>query len=70
VDHSLRDTLLGAVYGLDAVPARWVDRLLNCRPEAGRPGVHHPRPEVFWPVDVMDLATHLVSGEHPAGAAM
>jgi ADP-ribosylglycohydrolase len=51
--------LLGAVYGLDAVPARWVDRLLNCRPEAGRPGVHHPRPEVFWPVDAMELTTQL-----------
>jgi hypothetical protein len=54
--------LLGAVHGLNAVPVRWVDRLLNCRPEAGRPDVRHPRPDVFWPVDAMDLATHLVSG--------
>jgi ADP-ribosyl-[dinitrogen reductase] hydrolase len=55
--------LLGAVYGLAAVPQRWVERLLHCRPEAGRPGVHHPRPELFWPVDALDLAMHLVSGQ-------
>ncbi len=60
--------LLGAVHGLDAVPRRWVDRLLQCRPEAGRPGVHHPRPEVFWPVDAMDLAMHLVSGQGTVGS--
>lgn len=53
--------LLGAVYGLDAVPAQWVERVLNCRPEAGRPGVHRPRPESLWPVDVLELATQLVS---------
>lgn len=59
--------LLGAVHGLDAIPQRWVAPLLNCRPEAGRPGVHHPRPEVFWPVDAMTLASRLVAGEPPAG---
>ena len=52
--------LLGAVHGRDGVPAQWVDALLTCRPEAGRAGVHHPRPEVFWPVDALDLATRLV----------
>ena len=36
------------------------DALLRCRPEAGRAGVHHPRPEVFWPVDALDLAAKLV----------
>jgi ADP-ribosyl-[dinitrogen reductase] hydrolase len=53
--------LLGAVHGLEAVPARWVEKILNCRPEAGRPGVHHPRPEVLWPVDAQDLASRLAS---------
>lgn len=56
--------LLGAVYGLDAIPAQWVDRVLNCRPQAGHPGVHHPRPECFWPVDALELAERLLkSGE-------
>jgi ADP-ribosyl-[dinitrogen reductase] hydrolase len=56
--------LLGAVYGLEAVPPRWVDRILNCRPASGRPGVRHPRPECFWPVDAMDLAERLAAPAH------
>ncbi len=52
--------LLGAVYGLDAVPAQWVERVLNCRPKAGRPGVCRPRPECFWPVDALELAKKLL----------
>ncbi|MDX9789030.1 MAG: ADP-ribosylglycohydrolase family protein [Desulfobacterales bacterium] len=45
--------LLGAVCGREAIPAQ-------CRPEAGHPQVRHPRPECFWPVDVLDLAEGLV----------
>jgi ADP-ribosyl-[dinitrogen reductase] hydrolase len=53
--------LLGAVYGRDSIPDQWVKCLLNCRPAAGRPNVHHPRPECFWPVDALELAERLVS---------
>ena len=56
-------SLLGAVYGLDAIPAKWVDLVLNCRPKAGHPGVHRPRPECFWPVDALELAAQLISTE-------
>jgi hypothetical protein len=52
--------LLGAVYGLDAIPAQWVDRVLNCRPKTGHPGVNRPRPECFWPVDALELAEGLI----------
>jgi ADP-ribosylglycohydrolase len=52
--------LLGAVYGLDAIPAQWVDRVLNCRPKTGHPGVNRPRPECFWPVDALELADRLI----------
>lgn len=52
--------LLGAVCGRGAVPERWVRVLLGCRPEAGRPGVWHPRPRQYWPVDVLELAEQLV----------
>ena len=52
--------LLGAAYGLDAIPAQWADRVLNCRPQAGQPGVSRPRPECFWPVDALELAGRLV----------
>jgi ADP-ribosyl-[dinitrogen reductase] hydrolase len=59
---AIAGALLGAVYGRDAVPAQWQDKLLDCRPEAGRPHVRHPRPECFWPVDALELAMSLVAG--------
>ena len=55
--------LLGAVHGLNAIPTQWIDRVLNCRPKAGNPGVHRPRPECFWPVDGMGLVEQLVAGK-------
>lgn len=53
--------LLGAVCGRDAVPEQWTECLLNCRPVAGQAHVCHPRPESFWPVDVLILAKQLMS---------
>jgi ADP-ribosylglycohydrolase len=52
--------LLGAVYGLDAIPLQWVTSVLTCRPKIGTPGVNRPRPECFWPVDALELAATLV----------
>ncbi len=52
--------LLGAVHGRNAVPAQWVQALQDCRPRTGDPRVRHPRPEQFWPVDVLELAERLV----------
>ncbi|OUR79618.1 ribosylglycohydrolase [Alphaproteobacteria bacterium 46_93_T64] len=52
--------MLGAVYGKEAVPAQWLHSLLNCRPAAGHSIVRHPRPECFWPVDVLVLAEKLI----------
>jgi len=53
--------LLGAVRGRDAIPEQWTECLLNCRPVAGQVHVRHPRPECFWPVDVLILAEQLLS---------
>ena len=53
--------LLGAVHGREAIPAQWVTSLLNCRPQAGLPRVHKPRPECFWPADAQELAERLLS---------
>lgn len=53
---AIAGALLGAMYGEEAVPAQWRETLLNCRPEAGRPGVRTPRPERYWPVDALELA--------------
>jgi len=51
--------LLGAMYGLEAVPTQWKEKVIACRPEQ-RAGVAHPRPEVFWPVDALELAQQLM----------
>jgi ADP-ribosyl-[dinitrogen reductase] hydrolase len=53
--------LMAAVHGIEVIPGNWVESVLGCRPEAGRPGVNRPRPECFWPVDAVDLAEQLVS---------
>ena len=49
--------LLGAVNGRDAVPGKWVDRIVKCRPT---PGTTRPRPEEYWPDDGLRLAEHLL----------
>ena len=49
--------LLGAVYGRDAVPGQWVDRIVKCRPTAE---TRQPRPEEYWPGDVLRLAEDLL----------
>ena len=51
--------LLGAMYGLEAVPTQWKEKVISCRPEQ-RAGVAHPRPKVFWPVDALELALQLL----------
>lgn len=52
--------LLGAVYGLEAIPVRWRDAVLNCRPARGDVRVKHPRPREYWPIDALDLARGLL----------
>ena len=53
--------LLGAVYGANDIPTQWVESILKCRPEEGRPGVYRPRPKCFWPIDALELAEQLVN---------
>jgi len=59
---AIAGALLGAAYGRDALPKQWIEKILSCRPKAGEPGVRHPRPECFWPVDAPELARRLVAG--------
>ncbi len=54
--------LLGAIYGAGAIPDRWVSALQSCRPELGRPGVRRPRPPIYWPCDVLEVADGLMAG--------
>lgn len=57
---AIAGALLGAIYGEEAVPARWKQAILSCRPERGREGVHQPRPERFWAADALTLADALL----------
>jgi ADP-ribosylglycohydrolase len=57
---AIAGALLGAVWGRDAVPLQWLDRILSCRPISGIADVRRPRPEAFWPVDALWLAERLV----------
>lgn len=56
---AIAGALLGAVYGRQAVPQRWMNALLSCRPLPGTL-TEHPQPPEFWPVDVLQLAEALV----------
>jgi ADP-ribosylglycohydrolase len=58
---AIAGALLGAVYGREGVPERWTRAVLNCRPSADRPNVHHPRPQRFWPTDALELAAALIA---------
>ncbi len=57
---AITGALLGAVHGREGIPAGWRNLVLTCRPIAGLPTVHRPRPRPFWPVDALELAERLV----------
>ena len=57
---AIAGALLGAAWGLQAVPAQWLESILGCRPQKGGKQVRQPRPQVYWPVDVLSLAATLL----------
>jgi ADP-ribosylglycohydrolase len=57
---AIAGALLGAVHGRQAVPSRWLNALLSCRP-LDRTVSRHPQPPEFWPVDVLQLAEALLA---------
>lgn len=57
---AITGALVGAVYGADGWPKKWVKTVLECRPDAGNPKVAHPlRPE-FWATELLNQADRLV----------
>jgi ADP-ribosylglycohydrolase/fructose-1,6-bisphosphatase/inositol monophosphatase family enzyme len=52
--------LLGAAVGRRKLPGRWVRPVLACRPDATL-GVGRPRPDIYWPDDVLDVAEALLN---------
>lgn len=57
---AIAGALLGAIYGVEAIPERWTDAVRNCRPSSDNPKAAHPRPEEYWPVHALELAEKLL----------
>ena len=56
---AITGALLGAAHGRAAIPVRWTMPVLTCRPDTGL-DVARPRPEEYWPDDLVDLAEALL----------
>lgn len=56
---AITGALLGASVGVQAIPSRWTYAVLACRPLA-EAGAARPRPMVYWPDDVLELAEALL----------
>jgi ADP-ribosyl-[dinitrogen reductase] hydrolase len=57
---AIAGALTGAAYGRSVFPVPQVMRVLTTRPDEGL-GVAHPRPEICWTDDLVDLAEALLS---------
>jgi ADP-ribosyl-[dinitrogen reductase] hydrolase len=57
--------LLGAADGRASLPIRWVMPVLTCRPD---PELHptRPRPDEYWPDDLLDLTEALLLSRAPS----
>ena len=54
--------LLGALYGREKIPSRWIYPILACRPLA-EAGALRPRPMEYWPDDILDVAEALLNSQ-------
>ncbi|MEA2769996.1 MAG: ADP-ribosyl-[dinitrogen reductase] hydrolase, partial [Acetobacteraceae bacterium] len=61
---AIAGALLGAADGRTSLPVRWVMPVLTCRPD---PGLHpaRPRPDEYWPDDLLDLTEALLLSRAP-----
>lgn len=57
---AIAGALLGAVHGFDALPKRWTQAILACRPSPDNPKAANPRPQEYWPNDALELAERLL----------
>ncbi len=59
---AIAGALLGAADGRASLPVRWVLPVLTCRPD---PDLHavRPRPETYWPDDLLELTEALLLGD-------
>jgi ADP-ribosylglycohydrolase/fructose-1,6-bisphosphatase/inositol monophosphatase family enzyme len=57
---AIAGALMGAAFGREALPSRWVLPVLACRPMA-EAGALRPRPMECWPDDLLELAEALLN---------
>lgn len=57
---AIAGALLGGFHGATGLPARWVQRVLTCRPLPDT-ATAHPRPRSYWPVDALMLAERILT---------
>jgi ADP-ribosyl-[dinitrogen reductase] hydrolase len=62
---AIAGALLGAADGRSSLPMQWVMPVLTCRPD---PALHpaRPRPDVYWPDDILDLTEALLLSRAPS----
>jgi ADP-ribosylglycohydrolase len=62
---AIAGALLGAADGRATLPVRWVMPVVTCRPD---PALHpaRPRPDDYWPDDVLDLTEALLLSRAPS----
>ena len=56
---AIAGALLGSFCGIGAIPQRWILPVLSCRPH-DELKAKHPRPEEYWPDDILDVADALL----------
>ena len=67
---AIAGALMGAVYGVSAVPAQWRAAVDSCEPDEDEEGVQRPRPSWLWPTGAEGLALSLLaSGEEVSGGS-
>jgi ADP-ribosylglycohydrolase/fructose-1,6-bisphosphatase/inositol monophosphatase family enzyme len=59
---AIAGALLGALYGREKIPSRWIYPVLACRPLA-EAGALRPRPMEYWPDDILDVAEALLNSQ-------
>jgi ADP-ribosyl-[dinitrogen reductase] hydrolase len=61
---AIAGALLGAADGRSSFPVRWTLPVLTCRPDPALQSAR-PRPDVYWPDDLLDLTEALLPGRAP-----
>jgi ADP-ribosyl-[dinitrogen reductase] hydrolase len=62
---AIAGALLGAADGRASLPIPWVMPVLTCRPDPGL-RVARPRPDEYWPDDLLDLTEGLLLSRAPS----